>query len=90
MWRRSATLDDIRRVVESVDKPVNVLVGLPGQDWSLDDLRELGVRRVSVGSAMSRAAFGAVFDVARDLLAGRLEPKGAGGPDLDTLFASPS
>ncbi len=83
------TLDDIRRVVDSVDKPVNVLVGLPGQDWSLDELRQLGVRRVSVGSAMSRAAFGAVFEVARDLLDGRLEPKGGGVPDLDALFASP-
>ena len=82
------TLDDIRRVVESIDKPVNVLVGLPGQNWSLDDLRDLGVRRVSVGSAMSRAAFGAVFDVAHALLDdGRLEPKGAGVPDLDALFA---
>ena len=82
------SLDDIRRVVGSVDKPVNVLIGLPGQDWSLDDLREIGVRRVSVGSAMSRAAFGAVFDLARALLDdGRVEPAGSGVPDLDALFA---
>jgi 2-methylisocitrate lyase-like PEP mutase family enzyme len=80
-------LDDIRRVVESVDKPVNVLVGLPGQDWSLSDLQEVGVRRVSVGSALSRAAFGAVMDVAGELLAGgRLEPRGGAVPDLDAVF----
>jgi 2-methylisocitrate lyase-like PEP mutase family enzyme len=81
-------LDDIRRVVESVDKPVNVLVGLPGQDWSLADLREVGVRRVSVGSALSRAAFSAVIDVAGELLAGgRVEPRGGAGPDLDAVFS---
>lgn len=84
------TLEDITRVVESVDKPVNVLIGLPGQDWSLEDLNEIGVRRVSLGSALSRAAFGAVVEMATSLReTGRLEPVGDAVPDLDALFAQP-
>ncbi|MDH3707358.1 MAG: isocitrate lyase/phosphoenolpyruvate mutase family protein [Acidimicrobiia bacterium] len=83
------SLDHISRVVEAVEVPVNVLIGLPGQDWSLADLAVLGVRRVSVGSAFSRAAFAAVHHAAQQLLdTGRLEPRGAGLPDLDSLFAA--
>ncbi|MGI9601144.1 MAG: isocitrate lyase/PEP mutase family protein [Acidimicrobiales bacterium] len=80
------TIDQVKRVVESVGVPVNVLIGL-GQDWTLDDLAEVGVRRVSVGSGFSRAAFAAVYDAARQILdTGRLNPAGAGLPDLDALF----
>jgi 2-methylisocitrate lyase-like PEP mutase family enzyme len=83
------TLADVGRVVTAVEVPVNVLVGLPGQDWTLDDLRRCGVRRVSVGSAFSRAAFAAVYDTARSMLdQGRLQPAGAGLPDLDALFST--
>ncbi len=49
-------LDEVRAVVESVQCPVNVLVGLDGQQFCLDDLREVGVSRVSVGSGFDRAA----------------------------------
>ena len=40
-------------------KPVNVIMGLSGPALSLADLAELGVKRVSVGSALARAAYGA-------------------------------
>ncbi len=54
-----ATKDDIAAVVSSVDRPVNVLMGLSGVQLSLAELWALGVRRVSVGSALSRTALGA-------------------------------
>jgi 2-methylisocitrate lyase-like PEP mutase family enzyme len=53
--------------VKSVDRPVNVVMGLRGVPLSLADLSELGVRRVSVGSALSRAALGAFLSAAREL-----------------------
>ena len=53
--------EDIAAVVSSVDRPVNVLVGSPGMRLTLDELSELGVKRVSVGSALARAAFGAML-----------------------------
>ena len=57
--------EDIAAVVNSVDRPVNVLAGLPGCALDLSEMSGLGVRRVSVGSALSRAALGA-FLVAAD------------------------
>lgn len=57
--------DDIANVVGSVDRPVNVLMGLQGVKLSLKDLSAIGVRRVSVGSALARCALGAFLRGAR-------------------------
>ena len=65
MHRRTA--EDIAAVVQSVDRPVNVLMGLQGVALSLADLSALGVRRVSVGSALSRAALGAFLRAAGEM-----------------------
>ena len=59
------SLDDIRAVVSSVDRPVNVLA-LPGAP-SVPELAAAGVRRISVGSAFSNAALGALVSAAREL-----------------------
>jgi 2-methylisocitrate lyase-like PEP mutase family enzyme len=57
--------DEIRELVASVDRPVSVLV-LPGCP-PIAELAEMGVARVSVGSAFAFAAFGAVVEAAREL-----------------------
>lgn len=59
--------DDIAAVVSSVDRPVNVIMGLEGVQLSLSELAALGVKRVSVGSALSRAALGALLRGAREM-----------------------
>jgi 2-methylisocitrate lyase-like PEP mutase family enzyme len=59
-------LDDIRRVVEAVDRPVNVLAR-PGSP-TVDALGAVGVKRISVGSAFAFAALGAVVQASRELL----------------------
>ena len=61
------TKDDIAAVVKSVDRPVNVVMGLKGLQLSLAELSQIGVRRISVGSALSRAAFGAFLRAAREM-----------------------
>lgn len=50
-------------------KPVNVLMSAPSPDLSLQRLADLGVRRVSVGSALARVAWGAFLRAARSLAA---------------------
>ena len=60
--------DDIAAVVSSVDRPVNVVMGLPGVQLSLSELSEIGVKRVSVGSALSRTALGAFLRAATEML----------------------
>lgn len=59
--------DEIAAVVRAVDRPVNVLVGLQGLQLSLAELSAIGVRRISVGSALSRAALGAVLRAAQEM-----------------------
>jgi 2-methylisocitrate lyase-like PEP mutase family enzyme len=59
------SLDDIRRLVESVDRPVNVLAlaGAP----TVAELASVGVTRISVGGAFAFAALGATAEAAREL-----------------------
>jgi 2-methylisocitrate lyase-like PEP mutase family enzyme len=64
-----ATQEDIAALVSSVDRPVNVVMGLRGVQLSLAALSALGVRRVSVGSALCRTAFGAFLRTAREMRA---------------------
>lgn len=61
------TKDDIAAVVRSVDRPVNVLMGLQGVELTLVELSALGVKRISVGSALSRAALGAFLRAAGEM-----------------------
>jgi 2-methylisocitrate lyase-like PEP mutase family enzyme len=61
-------LDDIAAVVRAVaPKPVNAIMGLAGSPLSLESLEAVGVRRVSVGSALARAAYGAFLRAAREI-----------------------
>jgi 2-methylisocitrate lyase-like PEP mutase family enzyme len=62
-----ASKDDIVAVVRSVDRPVNVLMGLQGVQLSLKDLSAIGVKRISVGSALCRTALGAFLRAAREM-----------------------
>jgi 2-methylisocitrate lyase-like PEP mutase family enzyme len=59
--------EDIAAVVRSVDRPVNVVMGLQGVQLSLAELSEIGVKRISVGSALSRAVLGAFLRAAREM-----------------------
>jgi 2-methylisocitrate lyase-like PEP mutase family enzyme len=61
--------DDIRAVCSSVSKPVNVLMGLKGAPrLTVQQLGELGVRRISIGSGFSRAALTAFLHSAREVI----------------------
>ncbi len=48
-------------------KPVNVVMGLSGPSLALDALAILGVKRVSLGSSLARAAYGAFLQAAREV-----------------------
>jgi 2-methylisocitrate lyase-like PEP mutase family enzyme len=83
------TQDDIRTVVAAVaPKPLNVLLWSPG-DQTMQEFLELGVRRVSVGGALARAAWGGFIRAAR-LIAdqGRFDglAGAAAGSELNALF----
>lgn len=60
-------IDAIRTVCGAVDKPVNVVMGLKGHRYSVAELAEAGVRRISVGGSFARAAFGALKRAAEEV-----------------------
>ncbi len=87
------TRDDIAAVVAAVaPKPVNLLVGATSE-FTLDDIAALGVRRVSVGGAMARSAWGG-FMRAAQAIAQRGVFEGfadaASGVELNALFRGPA
>lgn len=61
------TREDIAAVVSSVDRPVNVVMGLVGAQLSLEELSRIGVKRISVGSSLQRAALGAFLRAAGEM-----------------------
>jgi 2-methylisocitrate lyase-like PEP mutase family enzyme len=61
---------EIAAIVQAVaPKPVNVLVSTPSPALSVSRLADLGVRRISVGSALARVAWGAFLRAARSIAA---------------------
>ena len=62
------TREEISTVVRSLDRPVNVLVGMPGLGLNAEELSALGVRRLSTGSALARTALGAFLSAAHEMM----------------------
>jgi 2-methylisocitrate lyase-like PEP mutase family enzyme len=81
--------EEITAVVDAVSpKPVNVLIG-SAHVLSMKDLEALGVRRVSVGGALARSAWGGFMRAARQIVEhGSFSEfaSAASGKELNTLF----
>jgi len=86
------TAAEIGAVVKSIDRPLNVLAGMPGMTLTVAQLRDLGVRRVSLGGTLARAAYGALLRAAREVLTQGTfgyVAEAAPGKDLNQIFAAP-
>lgn len=66
LWDKPV-LEAIRTVCAALDKPVNVVMGLKGSAFSVDELSDAGVRRISVGGSFARAALGAFVRAAQEV-----------------------
>jgi methylisocitrate lyase len=81
------TKAEITAVVSAVaPRPVNVLVG--GDFTTVAELASLGVRRISVGGALARAAWGAFIDAAKEIAARGTFAGLARGIPFDTIDGS--
>lgn len=87
--RDPATIAALVRAV--APRPLNVLMTAPHPELGLDRLAQLGVRRVSLGSALARAAWGGFLRAARGLVDGDFSGlEGAASfAELDALFRRP-
>lgn len=63
-------IEAIKTVCDEVGKPVNVVMGLSGPTYSVQELSDAGVRRISVGGSFARAAFGALKRAAQEVMEG--------------------
>lgn len=83
------TREEIQTVVQAIaPKPVNVLIGW-NSELTVEALAELGVRRISVGGALARAAWGGFIDAARRMIEqGRFDGFGGtpSGAELNELL----
>lgn len=80
--------DAIAAIVRAVaPKPVNVLIGWPAE-LTLEQLGDLGVRRVSVGGALAGAAWGGFMAAAKTLAEGRFDgfARNAATREIDAFF----
>ncbi|NYT68689.1 isocitrate lyase/PEP mutase family protein [Pusillimonas noertemannii] len=83
------TAEQVKAVVQAVTpKPVNVLIGWD-TELTVKDLAQLGVRRISVGGALARAAWTGFYQAARGIAEEGKFAFGSGGPtgkELNSLF----
>jgi 2-methylisocitrate lyase-like PEP mutase family enzyme len=85
--------DQVAAIVKAVaPKPVNVLMSKPNPALSVSRLEDLGVRRISVGSALARVAWAAFIRAAKDLEQGSFEAFGEAATfkELNEIFSRPS
>jgi 2-methylisocitrate lyase-like PEP mutase family enzyme len=82
-------LGTIRIVCEAVTRPVNVVMGMPGASFGVTELAAAGVKRISVGSALARLAYGAFVDAAREMRSAgtfRFSERAMGFAELEGFF----
>ncbi|MBX2884397.1 MAG: isocitrate lyase/phosphoenolpyruvate mutase family protein [Granulosicoccus sp.] len=61
-------IEIIQQLVEEVDGPISVVMGLYGKPVSLAELQDAGVARISIGGSLARATFGLIRTAAREML----------------------
>ncbi len=59
--------EDILTVLKEIHRPLNVIMGFAGASLTVAELADMGVKRISVGSALCRAAFGSFIQAAKEI-----------------------
>jgi 2-methylisocitrate lyase-like PEP mutase family enzyme len=86
-------LGTIRTVCAALTKPVNIVMGMPGPTFGVTELADAGVKRISVGSALARLAFGSFVGAAREMMSKgsfRYSDHAMGFAELESFCAGPA
>lgn len=84
---------DIKSILSSIDRPLNVLMGLRGEQLTLAELSELGVARISLGGSLARTAYGAMISAVKDIAStGRFSyaSDAISGKEINAIFDRPT
>jgi 2-methylisocitrate lyase-like PEP mutase family enzyme len=60
-------LEAVKAVCAAISKPVNFMVGIKGKSFTVAALQAAGVRRISLGGSLYRAAMSGLYDAAREV-----------------------
>jgi 2-methylisocitrate lyase-like PEP mutase family enzyme len=60
--------DDIKTLVNAIDRPLNVIMGFQGVQLTVAQLADLGVTRISLGGSLARTAYGALLRAGKEVL----------------------
>jgi 2-methylisocitrate lyase-like PEP mutase family enzyme len=85
------TVEDIKAVLSSIDRPMNLLMSFPSSQLTVADVAALGVKRISIGGSMARAAMGALKRAGAEMLEHgtfNYAKEAMSGKDLNALFAN--
>jgi len=61
------TLDQVRAVCKALSRPVNYMIGIPGRSFTVQELADAGVKRVSLAGSLYRTAMNAARVAAREI-----------------------
>jgi len=61
------TLDEVRAVCKALNRPVNYMIGIPGRSFTVQELADAGVKRVSLAGSLYRTAMNAARSAAREM-----------------------
>ncbi len=64
----ASDLDTVSMLVKEINGPINVVMGLTGADVSVSQLKQVGVRRISIGGSLARALYFQIRKAAEELL----------------------
>lgn len=84
---------DIRSILGAIDRPLNVLMGLQGEQLSFAELSELGVSRISLGGSLARTAYGAMMRAVQEITATGCfgyADKTISGKEINAIFKRPA
>ncbi len=86
------TLDDLARIVQSVSKPINALAAGPYRKYNKSDFANIGVRRISIGSALARVTHHHIAKATALMCGDAATFEGladaASGDEIDAMLAS--
>ncbi len=60
-------MESIREVVSALSKPVSVIMSTPGLPFGVEELMDIGVKRISIGSAFAQLAYGKLIEAAKEM-----------------------
>lgn len=83
------TFEDLARICERTEKPVNALAAGPFASYTLDDFARIGVARISLGGGLARAAQRRVMDAFSEIIEDgsfAMLKKTVSGDEIDDLL----